>query len=168
MKYRLVSALSLILALHLEGQVFAQTQMTLTVTNYTHDAYKAMPIDKDHMVLTLEQFGVQLAESGKGPFNNLSSHGALIAYADKGERHFHGYYTYVDKDGDNIMWEIWDFPSGTPDRGAGKIIGGTGKFTGMEGTAENIVIQHLKSWPDGTGRSIANMVWKLTLKNPLP
>src|SRR5271169_6357877 len=160
MKYSFVSVVSLALTLGLGGQVSAQTQMTLAVTNYTHDAYKAMPIDKDHLVLTLEQFGVQVAESGKGSFNNLSSHGALIVYSDKGERHFHGYYTYGDKDGDNIVWEIWDFPSGTPDRGAGKIIGATGKFTGMEGTAENIVIQHLKGWPEGTGRSIATMVWK--------
>jgi hypothetical protein len=167
MKYSVVSVLPWVLMLSLGGQVLAQTQMSVNVANYTHDAYKAMPIDKDHVVLSLEQFGVQLAQDGKGPFNNLTSHGALIVYAEKGARHFHGYYTYVDKDGDNIEWEIWDFPTGTPDRGAGKIIGATGKFTGMEGTAEKIVIQHLKSWPEGTGRSIATMVWKVTLKNPL-
>jgi hypothetical protein len=167
MKRLLAPMLGLALTLGLGGQVSADTQMTVSVTNYTHDAYQAMPIDKDHVVLTLEQFGVQLAESEKGPLNNLSSHGALIVYVDKGARHFHGYYTYVDKDGDNIVWEIWDFPYGTPDRGTGKIIDATGKYTGMEGTAENIVIQHLKSWPAGTGRSIAKMVWKLTLKNPL-
>ncbi len=167
MRHLLACVLGLALMLSLGWQVSADTQMTVTVTNYTHDAYKAMPIDKDHVVLTLEQFGVQLTENENSPFNNLSSHGALIVYAGKGERHFHGYYTYVDKDGDNIVWEIWYFPSGTPDRGAGKIIGATGKYTGMEGTAENIVIQHLKSWPAGSGRSIAKMVWKLTLKNPL-
>lgn len=167
MNQRLLIAFCLVLALVVGEQVFADSQMTVNVTNYTHDVCKAMPIDKDHVVLTLEQFGVQLAEKENSPFNNLSSHGALIVYADKGERHFHGYYTYVDKDGDNIVWEIWDFPFGTPDRGAGKIIGATGKYNGMEGTAENIVIQHLKSWPAGSGRSIAKMVWKLTLNNPL-
>jgi len=167
MKLKVLSVFCVTLSVLLAGKVFAQTQMTLTVTNYTHDAYKAIPIDKDYVVLTLEQFGVQIAESEKSPFNNLSSHGALIVYAGKGARHFHGYYTYVDKDGDSIVWEIWDFPPGIPDRGAGKIIGATGKFTGMEGTAENIVIGHLKGWPEGTGRSMARMVWKLTLKNPL-
>ena len=167
MKQLAACVLGLALTLSFGGQVLADTQLTLNVANYTHDAYKAMPIDKDHVVLTLEQFGVQLAENENSPFNNLSSHGALIVYASKGERHFPGYYTYVDKDGDNIVWEIWDFPSGIPDKGAGKIIGATGKYTGMEGTAENIVIQHLKSLPGGSGRSIAKMVWKLTLKNPL-
>ena len=167
MNRQTVIASCLFLGLVLGGSVFAQTQMTLAVTNYTYDAYKPMPIDKDHVVLTLEQFGVQLAENAKSPFNNLSSHGALIVYVDKAERHFHGYYTYVDKDGDSIMFEIWDFPSGVPNHGAGKIIGATGKFTGMEGTAENIVIAHLKSWPEGTGRSVATMVWKVTLKTPL-
>jgi hypothetical protein len=166
MRYSLVSVLGLVLALGLGGQAFAQIQMTVNVTNYSYDAYKAMPIDKDHVMLSAEQFGITLAESGKGPFNNLSYHSTLIIYVDKGERHFHGYVTEVDKDGDTIVAEIWDFPSGIPNRGSGKIIGSTGKFAGMEGTVENIVIQH--PGPEGGGRSIATMVWRLTLKNPLP
>jgi hypothetical protein len=168
MKYSFGLVLGVVLMLSLGGQVFAQTQMTVNITNYSYDAFKPVPVDKDFVVISGEQFGLTVAEGGKGPFNNMSFHSVLIVYADKAERHFHGYVTEVDKDGDKSVWEIWDFPSGTPNRGKGKVIGGTGKFTGMEGTAEDIVIEHPKGWPEGTGRSIATMVWKVTLRTPLP
>ena len=87
--------------------------MTDTATNYGSSEMKAMPIDQDHLVLIGEQGGVRVDDSGKGPFNNLATHIAMIMYVDKGGYHYHGYETHVDKDGDKIVCEIWDFPAGT-------------------------------------------------------
>jgi len=164
MKYSLVLVLSLVLALSLGGHVFAQTQMTFTGTNYASSTLKAMPIDQDHIVLIGEQMGVEVND--KAPFNNLSTHFSLIVFIDKGASHVRGYGTYVDKDGDKFVIEIWDFPAGSPNKVRGKVIGATGKFAGMEGGAD-AVSQSPRGWPEGTSRTICQEVWKLTLKNPL-
>ncbi len=163
MKWR-VTVFCLVLAVAMGGQVVAQTQIAFTGTNYASSTLKAMPIDQEHLVLIGEQVGVEVND--KAPFNNLSTHFALIVYFDKGAQHLHGYGTYVDKDGDKFVVEIWDFPSGSPTKGKGKVIGATGKFTGMEGSAD-FVTQSLGGWPQGTGRIVCQENWKLTLKNPM-
>jgi hypothetical protein len=164
MKHSLVLVLGLVLALSLGGQVFAQTQIAFTGTNYASATLKAMPIDQNHVVLIGEQMGLEVND--KAPFNNLSTHFALIIFFDNGAQHMHGYGTYVDKDGDKFIVEIWDFPSGSPAKGKGKVVGATGKFTGMEGTAD-FVTQSPGGWPQGTSRLICQENWKLTLKNPM-
>jgi hypothetical protein len=165
MKFTLVLVLGLVLTLSLGGQVFAQTQMTFKGTNYASSTFKATPVDQGRVVLIGEQLGIEANETGKGPFNNLSTHFALIIYFDDKGGHFHGYGTYADKDGDKMIWEIWDFPVGA-DGGKGKLIGATGKFAGMEGTAD-FVNEHPKAWPESTNRLICHEVFKVTLKNPL-
>ena len=164
MRWQFVAVFCIVLACAVGGQAFAQTQIAFTGTNVASSALKAMPIDKEHLVLIGEQMGVEVND--KALFNNLATHFALIVYFDKGAQHLHGYGTYVDKDGDTFMVEIWDFPSGSPSKGKGKVIGATGKFAGMEGTAD-FVTQSLGGWPEGTGRVICQENWKLTLKNPL-
>jgi hypothetical protein len=165
MKHVFASMLSLFLVLSLGGQIFAQSQMTFNGTNYASSTLKAMPSDRGHVVLFGEQLGIEVNESGKGPFNNLSTHFALIVYFDEKGGHFHGYGTYADKDGDKMVWEIWDFPAGA-DGGKGKLVGATGKFVGMEGTAD-FVNEHPRGWPESTGRLICHEVFRVTLKNPL-
>jgi hypothetical protein len=166
MKYLLVSVLSLVLALSVGGQVFAQTQMTSTGVNYGSITWKFMPIDKDHAVLIGEQPGVRVDDSGKGPFNNLATHIAMIMYLDKGVAQYHGYETHVDKDGNSLVWEIWGFPAGS-NKGKGKLIGATGKFEGMEGTVDFVLQPTPKGFPEGSSRTICKEVWNLTLKNPM-
>jgi hypothetical protein len=166
MKSRVLAVFCLVLVVALGGQVFAQTQMTVTGSIYMSDTPKFMPIDKDHaLIMADNQMGIFVADSGKGPFNNLSSHTVWIDYHDTAKDHWLGLTTFTDKDGDTMIFEIRD--GGAPNMGTGKIIGATGKFTGMEGTA-NWTLQDLKSWPEGTRRTISfHNVWKLTLKKPL-
>jgi hypothetical protein len=166
MKWRIAAVFCLVLALAWRGQAFAQTQMTSTGTNYGSTTWKVMPVDQDHMVFIGEQVGVRVDDSGKGPFNNTATHIAMILYMEKGVFRTHGYETHVDKDGDKIVWEIWDFPAGT-NKGKGKILYTTGKFAGMQGTVDYVLQPTPKDFPEGTSRTICQEVWKLTLKNPL-
>ena len=163
MKRLLVMALGLMVFLALGGHAFAQTQLTFKGTNYASSALKAMPIDKDRVVFVGEQLGVEM--NNRPPFNNMSTHFSLIVFFDKNVAHFHGYGVYSDKDGDAMMWEIWDYPSGA-DGGKGKLIGAAGKFAGMEGTCD-FVNEHPRGWPESTGRLVCRENWNLTLKSPL-
>ncbi len=164
MRWRVAIVLCLVLGVAAGGQVLGQTQIAFTGTNYASATMKLMPIDQAHFVLVGEQLGVETCD--KALFNNMSTHFALIIYVDQGAQHLRGYGTYVDKAGDKFVVEIWDFPSGSGTSGKGKVLGGTGKFAGLEGTAD-FVTQQAGGWPEGTSRVICTESWKLTLKNPM-
>ncbi len=163
MNRKIVIGFCLALSLVLVGQAFSQTRLTFKGTNYASTDMKAMPVGKDYIVLVGEQMGLEVND--KPAFNNMSTHFSLIVYADKGVWHFHGYGVYADKDGDTMLWEIWDSPSGF-DGGTGKLIGATGKFAGMQGTCD-FANEHPRGWPETTGRVICRENWNLVLKNPL-
>jgi len=163
---RWVSVLLIVLFVSTGATAFAQTQATVNGINYGSSSLKAMVVDQDHMILIGEQVGVQIETSGKGPFNNMSTHIALIMWVDKGAYHYHGYETHMDKGGDKFVAEIWDFPAGS-NKGQGKIIAATGKFAGMEGTLDFVLLAPPPGFPEGTTRTVAQETWKLTLKNPL-
>jgi hypothetical protein len=163
MRWKACAVVCLVLAAGLGGQAFSQTQISFNGTNYASNDMKVLPIDKDHLVMVGEQMGIEVND--KPLFNNLSTHFSLIVYVDKEGARFHGYGTYADKDGDKMVWEIWDFPAGA-DKGKGKLIGATGKFAGMEGTA-TFVNEHPRAWPESSGRLICREVFNLVLKNPM-
>lgn len=167
MRYSLVLALGLALVLSLGGQAFAQTQMTVTGNGYWTDTIKFMPIDKDHaIVMADDQMGIFVTDSGKGPFNNLSGHCVWLDSSAAGKDHWYGFTVFTDNDGDKIFWEIHE--GGAQNTARGKILWGSGKFEGIEGTSD-YAYQVAKSWPDGTRLMIIpHGVWKLTLKKPLP
>ncbi|MGA2766646.1 MAG: hypothetical protein ABSG17_25160 [Spirochaetia bacterium] len=106
--------------------------------------------------------GLQIAD--RPAFNNISCHFSTVVYIENGVVHFHGYGVYVDKDGDKILTEFANNP--VAPGGRAKVIGGTGKFAGMEGTSD-YATEFPKAWPEATGRLIARGDWILTLKNPL-
>ncbi len=164
MKYlTIVSVIAAILATG--GQAVAQTQMTSVGTNYGSNVTKISPIDQDHWVGTQEITGIRLEDSGKGPFHLMTTHIVLILYGDKSGVRLHGYSTFMDKDGDKVMAELSEASLTSP-KGKGKVLGGTGKFAGIEGTCE-YEVSNPKGFPEGTGRTICREVWKLTLKTPL-
>ena len=165
MKYFAGSLVCLVLIFALGGQLSAQTQMTSVGTNYGTNTTKVSPLDQDHWVATQEITGMRLDDSGKGPFHQMTTHIVLILYGDKSGVRLHGYSTFVDKDGDKMMAELWEASLTSP-KGKGKVLGGTGKFAGIEGTVE-YEVSNTKGFPEGTGRTICREVWKLTLKAPL-
>ncbi len=164
MKYLKV-ALVIFSVLAMGGQAVAQTQITSVGTNYGTNVTKIFPIDQDQWVGTQEITGFRLDDSGKGPFNRMTTHIVLILYGDKSGVRLHGYSTFMDKDGDKFMAELWEASLTSPG-GKGKVLGGTGKFDGITGTVD-YEVSNLKGIPEGTGRTICREVWKFTMKAPL-
>jgi hypothetical protein len=165
MKVFTVFLTSLFVIFGLAGQPSAETQITSTGTNYGSSTMKISPIDNGIWVGTAEQMGIRVDDTGEGPFHMMSTDIQLILYGDKTGVHYRGYETHVDKDGDKVLWEIWDFPAGTR-TGKGKIIGGTGKFEGIEGTMDFVLQTPPKGFPEGTSRTVCKETKNVTLKNP--
>jgi hypothetical protein len=157
---RLLACLILILAM--VGYASAQ-KLSSTGTNYGSGTMKVAPIDKDLWVASLEQLGIRVDERGKGPFHLLSTEISMVMYQDKTGLHYHGYETYVDMDGDKVFWEIWDAVG----KGTGKAIAGTGKFAGIEGTMEFVLMNPPKPFPEGTIRAVCRESIKVILKKPI-
>ena len=95
-----------------------------------------------------------------------SSDNKLAMLGDKSGLHYHGFLTEMDKDGDKIVWEIWDTPSAGPGKGGGKVVAATGKFAGAEGTIE-IQSAALTDFKDGGRYVVGYCTERLTLKTPL-
>ncbi len=163
MKYLTIALVGL--AVLAGGRAVAQTQMTSVGTNYGSNVMKISQLDPDHWVGTQEITGIRLDDSGKGPFHLMTTYIVLILYGDKSGVRLHGYSTFMDRDGDKLMAELSEASLTSP-KGKGKVLGGTGKFAGIEGTCE-FEVSNPKGSPDGTGRTICREVWKFTLKTPL-
>ena len=108
--------------------------------------------------MQLEVFGVRVNDSGDGFFHGASVHIVVASYASPGysrglehpldPTRNRGYVTWTNKDGDKVVWELMDTPAGASSS-PGRLIDGTGKYTGWEGTME-YTLQFPKSFPEGT------------------
>lgn len=95
-------------------------------------------------------------DSGDGPFQGASVHIATVGYSSKHYNKFTSYETWTDKDRDKVIWEL----TSTPPGGSAKLIEGTGKPNGWQGTME-FTLQYPKSFPEGTIRGICREVVKI-------
>jgi hypothetical protein len=87
----------------------------------------------------------------------MSSYNVGACYYEKGVGSLRGYITWMDKDGDKILMEITEETGqlGSPINGTAKMIGGTGKFTGIEGRME-YTRRNLRPVADGTHQAVSN------------
>jgi hypothetical protein len=117
---------------------------------------KVTALDKDRLVIFYENMGTQVEDSGQGPLHGMSTHNFGIQYIEKGVGKTRGYMIWMDKDGDKILWELTEESSQLvgPSTGAGKIMGGTGKFTGIQGSME-YTRRSMRPVVDGTHQAIA-------------
>jgi hypothetical protein len=103
------------------------------------DPFEMIPLDKDHTVVTYENKGVCVSDTGKGPFHNMSLYNVGTMYFEKGVGRVLGYITLTDPDGDKVLIEYKEDNTKPPpgmSSGTGKYLYGTGKFAGIEGTME--------------------------------
>ena len=108
-------------------------------TNFYSGSHKISPLDKEHFVLSFENFGVNVSDSGAEPFHGMSTHNVGVIYFENGVGKARGYFTNTDKDGDKIIWELNEgsaHMAPNPTKGKGRIMGGTGKFKGIQGSME--------------------------------
>jgi hypothetical protein len=163
-----ILVLSLILSITLGWNAIAQIpkEGKLDLTNTYAGTQKFFPIDKEHFVIYFENSGVVVSDSGGGPFHKAASHNVGVMYFEKGIIRLTSYFSITDKDGDKVLWEFTEIegkPSPPyPTNGAGKILWGTGKFAGIQGSME-YTRQNLRPAADGTHQAIATAKgsWKL-------
>ena len=153
----------LVLTIIWGGQSFAQDkkEMTFSGTHYYSSTPKIFQLAPDKLIIQMETFGVRVNDSGDGPFHNASVHIVAVSYRSKEYTGFRGYITWTDKDGDKMVGELLDTPPGASSS-PGRLIGGTGKYTGWQGTVE-YTVQYPKPFPEGTSRGICRENVKLVL-----
>jgi hypothetical protein len=166
-KCLLISVMSLVLAITWGGETFAQTQkeMTFSGTHYWAATPKISQLDAERVISQTDILGVRVNDSGDGPFQAASTNIAGISYMSKGEFIYRGLETWTDKDGDKVIWALTDLGTGpsAASKGTAKIIEGTGKYAGWQGTME-YTLQFPKGFPEGTRRGICREVVKITTK----
>lgn len=137
---------------------------TFAGTNSYAGTNKVTALDKDRLVISYENTGTQVEDSGQGPLHGMSTHNTGIQYIEKGVGKTKAYMTWMDKDGDKILWELTEDATqlARPSSGTGKIIGATGKFMGMEASME-YTRRSMRPVADGTHQAIAKHKgsWKM-------
>ena len=131
---------------------------SLSGTNTYAGTHKVIPLDKERFVLVYENMGVRVSESGEGPFHGMSTRNEGIMYFENGLGRLRGYITSTDKDGDKFIMELTEeeSPLRGPKSGTGKIIGGTGKFKGIQGEIE-YTRQGVYPAAEGTHQAVSKM-----------
>jgi hypothetical protein len=127
--------------------------------------HKIIPLDKGRFVIKYENFGVRLSDSGEGPLHGMSTHNTGVIYFENGIGKTRGYIIFTDKDGDKMIMELNEDAaqmSPKPSSGTGKIIGGTGKFQGIQGSME-YTRRNMRPAADGTHQAVARGTgtWKI-------
>ena len=159
---------SLFLVLVLGGEACSQDpkEVKFTGTHYYGYTPQVVPIDENEVVIQFEILGVRINDEGGGPFHEASVHIAGILYKGMGGKKLRGFETWMDKDGDKLIWElaekqVADAQPGTSP-GTATVVSGTGKYAGAQGTMDWL-LRYPKPFPAGTGRGICTETVTLTL-----
>lgn len=168
------------LAISLAVPTFAQTstpasrstenkEINFSGTHYWSGTPKVVQIDPDRIILEMEISGVRVNDSNDGPFNGAAVYIAVLHYENREHNKTENpvdpaiasrnYEVWTDKDGDKVIWELTDDRSGAPS-GTARLIDGTGKYTGWQGTME-YSLQFPKPFPEGTARGICREVVRI-------
>ncbi len=98
----------------------------------------ALPMGKDHLQVTWEFLGVQLADEGKGVTHNASVRCLGSVFAAGGEyQSFTNSCIFTRPDGDQAFTtETATGKIGGLSKGTSRFVGGTGKLAGITGSSE--------------------------------
>jgi hypothetical protein len=99
---------------------------------------KALPMGQEHIGITAETMGVAIGETNEDLFHNVSFRCLGALYAVKGEFKYNNSFCVLTRpDGDQVFYtcEVTG-KMGIPGKGSATIVGGTGKLTGIQGSAE--------------------------------
>jgi hypothetical protein len=169
-RFTMVAVTCLVIMIICGGVVFAQgaKELQFSGTHYYGHTPKVFKLDQDQMIIQFETLGVRVNDSGEGLFHEASVHIVGILYRGKDGTRLRGFETWTDKDGDKLVWEILDKETENPQPGTSpgtaKVLSGTGKYVGMQGTMDWIV-RNPKPFPEGTGRGICKEKVKLLQPN---
>ena len=159
--------LALVVFLIFGLNVYAQsTEVTESVTTSYYATSKTLPLGPDRGYTTYESFGVVLSDTGAGLFHNVTIRCIITNFGEKGSWEGEGYCAYTLKDGEKVFMSIkFGGKMGTPPppaQGISKMIGGTGKYSGIQGRTE-YTSYFLRPSAEGIGQSYnkAKIIYKL-------
>jgi hypothetical protein len=121
-----------------------QNEVTESVTTCYYGTPKRLPLGPDGGYETWESFGVTLSDVGQGLFHNVTIRCMGTTLVQKGGFEVEGYCTYTLRDGEKVFASIkFGGKIGMPPppaKGTAKFIGGTGKYSGIQGGTEFVQI----------------------------
>jgi hypothetical protein len=152
-------ALSSVAVVLTAGNVQAQSMppegpVSVTFTATQIPPLKPMPIGDGKEFVVINQAMAASNDGGNPVLHNMAGRCQLTRLADPSAKtvEMHGFCTYADKEGDQIL-EQCDFLPGAPNNC--KLTGGTGKFEGLQ-AALVITSDLLKSNFDGIGQVVGH------------
>jgi hypothetical protein len=168
MKTRLLVILSLVtLAVFgLDNIARGQNEVTESVTTSYYGTSKVLPLGPGSGYMTFEAFAVVVSDTGEGLFHNATIRSIGANLAEKGSWEGEGYSTYTLKDGEKVFVSFKQGgKTGTPtppSQGTAKMIGGTGKYSGIQGRTE-YTSYYLRPSAEGIGQSYnkVKIIYKL-------
>jgi hypothetical protein len=143
-----------------------QNEVTESVTTSYYTTSKALPLGPGSGYMTYEGFAVVVSDTGEGLFHNATIRSIGANFAEKGSWEGEGYSTYTLKDGEKVFVRFKASGKlGTPmppGQGTAKMIGGTGKYSGIEGRTE-YTQYNLRPSAEGISQSYnkAKIIYKL-------
>jgi hypothetical protein len=168
-RFIIIAVTSLGVAIGWGGHAFAQAakEVQFSGTHYYGHTPKVFKLDQNQMIMQFETLGVRVNDSGEGLFHEASVQIVGILYRGKDGSRLRGFETWTDKDGDKLVWEIMEKKIADPQPGTSpgtaKVLSGTGKYVGVEGTIDWI-LRFPKAFPEGTGRGICREDVKISSK----
>ncbi|MFB9266513.1 hypothetical protein ACFFWD_25720 [Bradyrhizobium erythrophlei] len=163
-------SVSLLLAVAASGataqQLPAEGKFSISYTLTNSSPVKPISIGKDKEFTVSSSMMTGMNDAGSGLLHNMTGRCLSAVVTDKAAKTIegHGYCTYADADGDQVFEKTdYNQPSGPTILIQGQWIGGTGKFTGLEGTFE---IHHspLKAAVDGTVQGVGKKIGTYKIK----
>ncbi len=136
----LVLGLSLVLLGISGADVLAQASKEISepLTTTWYVTSKVLPLGEDRNFITFEAFGVLISDENKGLFHEATARTLGSILMEKGVSNYYGgHMCYFLKNGDKVFatWTA-EIKAGLPTKGKTKIIGGTGKCAGIQGSWE--------------------------------
>jgi hypothetical protein len=144
MRIIFVGALSLILltALGIDNIACAQDEIVESLTGSVYTTVKILPMTPRGAYGIWESYGVVVSDTGEGLFHGVTNRCAGAWFFEKGSWEGEGYCSYTMKDGEKIFLSLKNSgkspgpPPHPPSQLTGKFIGGTGKYSVIQGEVE--------------------------------
>jgi hypothetical protein len=147
--------------------VHAQSnEVTESVTTSYYGTSKMLPLGPDRGYMTWESFGVLVSDTPGGLFHNVTIRCIGANSSEKGSWEGESSCAYTLKDGEKVFISSkFGGKMGTPmppAQGTAKMIGGTGKYSGIQGRIE-YTTYFLRPSAEGITQSYnkAKMIYKL-------
>jgi hypothetical protein len=167
-RFASVAIVVLIIAVFSAQNVFSQNpkEKNFSGTHYYGQTHKVYKLDQGEMIIQFEPQGVRVNDDAKELFHEASVHIAGLVFIGKTGSRLRAFETWTDANGDKVVWELTEKASpptqpGTVP-GVAKIVSGTGKYVGIQGTMD-WVVRNPMPFPEGTGRGICREEIKLVL-----